>query len=396
MVSKRLALVVAFLLVVPGCSSSGVAATDLAPIVERDGVPFEGSAIPNEVLLYLAGYPVVVIGETHLIREQRDFTAALVEGLWAHGYRQMLLEWPHMADWIVSEYVVDGDFAPGGWNPPMWLYGDLLEEIRDFNRGLAQGERMEVRGIDINLDNYGGAEVFLESLGDLSRRLPSRGPLGPFLEQPYDTPEAQTAALGSLQAALTAERDRLIDSWGQPWYERVNEMVEIEQGSVPVRTKWDVDPDESARPRERLMKQLADARLAGYEYGSVVNVGGNHAQKKRLKGTNHEWLGDYLVNRSTAPSGPVISVVVVPASITTDYPTDLPDWAVSDSSPANELFRIIHESWPGRTVFLPFADPIFREGKVAMNFEDTIHIDSPQRFYDAAVLLPIAHRIPIP
>ena len=40
------------------------------------------------------------------------------------------------------------------------------------------------------------------------------------------------------------------------------------------------------------MKRLADARLAGCEHGSIVNVGGNHAQKKRLKGTDHEWLGD--------------------------------------------------------------------------------------------------------
>jgi hypothetical protein len=396
MIYRPLVLCVALPFLISGCASSGVAATDLAPIVERDGVPFDGSAIPDEVLLYLADYPVVVIGETHLIREQREFTAAVLEGLWAHGYRQLLLEWPHMADWIVSEYVVDGDFTPEWWSPPTWLYGDLLGEIRDFNRGLAEGERIDVRGIDINLDNYGGADVFLESLGDLSQLLPSSGPVDLFLESPYDTPDAQTAALESLQAELTADRDGLISSWGQPWYARVSEMVEIELGSVPVRATWDDDPDQSARLREQIMKRLADARLAGYQQGSVVNVGGNHAQKKRLKGTNHEWLGDYLVHTSTATGGPVISVVVVAARLATDYQTDIPDWAMSDSSPANELFQIINETWPGRTVFLPFADPIFRESDVAMNFEDTIHVSSPKSHYDAAVLLPLAHRIPIP
>ncbi len=38
---------------------------------------------------------------------------------------------------------------------------------------------------------------------------------------------------------------------------------------------------------------------------------------------------------------------------------------------------------------MTFADPVFREGKVAMNFEDTIHVSSPERHYDAAVLLPL-------
>ncbi len=54
------------------------------------------------------------------------------------------------------------------------------------------------------------------------------------------------------------------------------------------------------------------------------------------------------------------------------------------------------ETWPGRTVFLPFADPLFREDEVAMNFEDIIHVTSPERHYDAAVLLPLAHRLPLP
>ncbi len=179
-------------------------------------------------------------------------------------------------------------------------------------------------------------------------------------------------------------------------FDMVSEMVDIELGSVPVRATWADNPGESAHLREQLMKQIADARLAGYRYGSVVNVGGNHAQKERLKGTDQEWLGDYLVHTSTAPNGPVISVVVVPARVVAEYETDVPDWDLVDSSPDNELFRIMSDVWPGRTVFLPFTDSLFRERDVAMNFEDTIHVTSPERHYDAAVLLPLTHRIPLP
>ncbi len=396
MPSGRLALCVALIVLVSGCGGKGVTATEIVPVVERDGTPFEGSAIPDEVLQFLADYPVVVIGETHLIREQREFTAAMVKGLYAHGYRQLLLEWPHMADWVMSDYVLDGDLAPGWWTPPIWLYGDLLKEIRDFNAGLPENDLVDVRGIDVNLDNYGGAEVFRESLRDLSERLPAPGPLELFLLTPYDTPDAQTAALETLDAELTTDRDGLVKAWGEPMFDMVSEMVEIELGSVPVRATWDDNSDESAHLREQLMKQLADARLAGYQHGSVVNVGGNHAQKERLKGTDQEWLGDYLVHTSTAPNGPVISVVVVPARVVAEYDTDVPDWDLVDSSPDNELFRLMSDVWPGRTVFLPFTDSLFRERDVAMNFEDTIHVTSPERHYDAAVLLPLTHRIPLP
>ena len=67
-----------------------------------------------------------------------------------------------------------------------------------------------------------------------------------------------------------------------------------------------------------------------------------------------------------------------------------------DASPNNELFRLMSETWPGQTVFLPFTDPLFFEGDVAMNFEDTIHVASPERHHDGAVLRPLTHRIAIP
>ena len=48
---------VALLIAASACGgTSGFAATELASILERDGVPFDGSAIPDEVLLRLADH----------------------------------------------------------------------------------------------------------------------------------------------------------------------------------------------------------------------------------------------------------------------------------------------------------------------------------------------------
>ena len=60
------------------------------------------------------------------------------------------------------------------------------------------------------------------------------------------------------------------------------------------------------------MKRLADLRIAETGGGTVINVGGHHAQKSPLLGTELEWLGDYLVHESPATQGSVIVLSVAP------------------------------------------------------------------------------------
>ena len=146
-----------------------------------------------------------------------------------------------------------------------------------------------------------------------------------------------------------------------------------------------------------MIKHQADLRLDARERGTVVNVGGNHAQKRRLKGTDQEWLGDYLVHESAAAGGSVVILDVGVAQIVSDFePVQFPDWDVRDASPDNELFRVMAETWPGKVVFLPLDDPVFSAGRVPMNFEGEIYVGAPRRTYDVFVEPPLAHRVPLP
>jgi hypothetical protein len=381
-------------LVMAGCGITTLERVPLEEVVERDAVPFTATEIPAEVLDRLAGHRLVIVGETHLLREHHAFMAALVEALYARGFRQLLLEWPHMADWLVDEYVA-GEEAPGDWEPPSWFFHDLLVAVRDFNRPLPPEARVRVRGIDVNLSEYGGAKDFRGLLGRLAGLLPDPGPLAPFLAGGYGTPAAQRERLAVLGEALDARRAELRQAWGGVWYDRVVEMVEVERVSVDIRERRDRDYDDSARRREAEMKRLTDRRLAGYEHRSILNVGGNHAQKEHLKGTEQEWLGDYLVHRSTAVGGPAIVLCVTAAEIVGGAAWSVPDWRVTDESPDNEIWRVMSETWPNRTVFLPLDDPAFGQG-VRMNFEGIIHSGAPRRHYDAFLQYPVAHRIRLP
>jgi len=197
-----------------------------------------------------------------------------------------------------------------------------------------------------------------------------------------------------LRGELGAAESELTTIWGTYWFHTVREMVEVELASVSIRALRQDHYDLSVRLRENVMKRLSDLRLSGYEHRTMMNVGSNHAQKDYLRGTDQEWLGDYLVHRSNVVGGPVIVVAVAPARILSETGGSV----VSDDlavSPENELRRLMNESWPNQAVFLPFEDPVFQRGGVPLNFERTVYSSAPGRHYDAFVSLPVAHRIPI-
>ncbi|MDH3397432.1 MAG: hypothetical protein OEM81_06300, partial [Acidimicrobiia bacterium] len=182
--------------------------------------------------------------------------------------------------------------------------------LREFNATLSPAERVHVRAIDVNLDDYGGPAAFRDLLETLVGHLTSAGPVTAFLRGDYATPTTQTEAIESLRAALEAEGSTLIAAWGSDWYDYIVEMVEVEPASIEIRADREEHYERSTRDREDAIKGLADARIAGSSYRTVINIGGTHAQKSRLIGTDLEWLGDYLVHhswRSTGPSALLVS-----------------------------------------------------------------------------------------
>ncbi len=392
-VIPKFGVVLALLGAAPGCSElTGVEQPELKQVVERDGLSFSTPALPTEALDRLAQNTLVVVGETHHLRDHYEFVAELVRSLHARGFRQLLLEWPQMADWLLADLVLEGGLVPD-WKPPVSLGGEMIEAVRDFNRTLPAGERVQVRAIDVNLSDYGGMDSFLDLIGTLSENLSDPGPLDPFLRSQHQPVERHEEALTALEAELLAGREELVRSWGSAWYETIAEMVAVERVSVTVRALRETDYDRSVRLRETEMKRLADLRLGGYEHRTLMNVGGNHAQKQRLKGTEQEWLGDYLVHRSAAVGGPVIVLGVGAARILSGSTVA---YDILDKSPADELFRLMYETWPEHSVFLPLDAPLFSTGGVKMNFEGTIHTGAPKRHYDVFLQYPLAHRVPLP
>jgi hypothetical protein len=376
-----------------GCSpTADVTVDELSAVVERDGVAFEGAVIPTEVLARLADNRVVLLGETHHLREHWAFLAELLSELHNEGFRQLLIEAPQMVGWLLDDYVRGGSFVPE-WEPPPF-YERKLSAIRAYNETLAPDEQIHVRGIDVNEEWYGGAGSFQSVLEYLAQHLPTPGPVDGSLGNDYpDAPsDVQTERIETLLASLAEDRSTLAESWGADWYDHVVEMVEVELASIDVRAK---DGDAASKAREEIIKQLADERVAECSCGTVVNIGGHHAQKSHLMGTDQEWMGDYLAHESTVVEGSIIVVELSSAQTVLEPGAGGTPWDIlASASPDNEINRIMAETWPGQTVFLPLDDPMFSDRRVAYNSEDIIYATSLSEQYDAIIQYGLAHRMP--
>jgi len=382
------------LAVVAGCSTlTEVTTAELSAVIERDGIAFGAETVPEPVLSRLAANEVILIGETHHLREHYAFVTALLRDLHARGFRQLLVEQPQMADWILDDYVGGSTLEPS-WEPPA-NWQRKFAAIREFNATLPPEERVHVRAIDVNEEYYGGAGSFRALLEMLVGHLPSAGPVDEFLQADYGTPATQTGAIESLRSALEADRPALVASWGSDWYDTVVEMVDVERASIDIRVDRPTNDDRAARAREEVIKVLADARIGGYQNRTVVNIGGHHAQKSHLLGTKQEWLGDYLVHRSTAVDGAVVVLSVVAARIELEPGASGTPYDVLEASPPKELFRMMAEAWPDQTVFLPLDDPVFATRGVPVNYERRIYVSALKEQYDAVLQYGLAHRVPI-
>ena len=397
---RRLIVVLVIVIAVVAISAGGyflwdnlnrVSRTELQSVVQSDGVPFRLGSIPDEVLDKLAANRVVILGELHFLREHRELVSELVRELHARGFRQYLFEWTQAADWLLADYVNDGGLMPE-WTPPHDIGGDAITAIRDFNRTLPESERIEVHAIDVHLADYGGTEGWVFVLGLVANHLPDPGPIAEFLAGDHSGFENHTDLLETLEAELQTGRSDLIAVWGDYWYDTVVEMVEVELASVLIRSLRENDYEESVRLREEVIKSLADRRISSNPGGTLINLGNTHAQKEGLWGTEGiEWLGDYLVHRSPVSKGSTMALSVSAAYMVSVPGSGNPDFELS-ASPANELFRVMHETWPEERVFLPLDDPLFSTGRVPLNISGEIYVGAPKRQFDAIILVPRAHR----
>ncbi len=391
-----------------GCGTHTAKPEEVIAAIQSDGISFipvpdkspnsateSKDTIPASIIDLLAAHKVILIGESHQLREHFELMAQLIRQLHARGLRQVLIEWPHASNLVLQDYVASSARLDD-WKPKRFLGGLMIETIKTLNSTAAVNEQIRIGAIDVNLDEYGGAKDFTAALGYLADELDNSSILKNFIKQYPNDAIGRTKAVKKLLADLADKRTIFITAWGQERYHTVIEMLEVEAVSINVRTYRNDRYDNSVKVREDEMKRLAELRIAEVNGLTLINVGGNHAQRRFLKGTRQEWLGDYLAHKSPAAAGQVYSVVVVPARGEPGTGGSIADYDILDASPPGEIFRLMNETWPESNVFLPTTAPVFKEKNVIVNFENRLFRCKIGKIYDALLLLPVVHYEPLP
>jgi hypothetical protein len=374
---------------------------NLMAVVENEMMVMEDGAVSPAVVDYLAHYNVVVLGEgRHGIPVYHDMVVNVTEALHAAGARQLLIEMGHALDHDANAYVL-GQRETLSADLAVYLKA-LLAEIRALNAGLPVEERIEVHTFDVN--HY--PRYYVTRVSRVADALAAEGAdvtvLHPVLEAEDDlvavnieagevgdevlTPEA----LAEIHDALQAGQDRLAEAWGADVYNRVVEMTMMELRSMEVRAMWQDAYAEAHRLREEVMKDIVDRRLseaAADGAQTVIHAGGNHAQNQHVMGTEKEWLGGYLANRSPYGGDQAFLLLITAARGTKPGGES---FDVYDNGNPAELFKVLDTASRGKPVFLPLDDDYFLEQDIAVNYSGDVWRIRLKEQYDGYLLLPRA------
>ena len=177
-------------------------------------------------------------------------------------------------------------------------------------------------------------------------------------------------------------------SWAKSGTTDLVYMTDIEIESYASRTASNyIFMWKSDKLREAVIGSIADSYIKNAEGKVLINVGGNHAQKKPVRGTKIQWLGEYLSNESPYAKGQTCCIMVIPAKGTVEGGNGKPI-SLFDGSQMNELFRITAEYAAEYRGFLLFEDEVLMSNKVLMNFHYDIQSLPPKDIYDGVIVLP--------
>lgn len=357
-------------------------------LVERDTIVFNSDEISGGVLDKLADYKVVVMGEYHNIVEHKELKAQMAIGFnKKFGCKNFLVEAPQAFSWIYEDYSMGLITEINEENSRrFWLHTGEIEKIRNHNLSQPLDKRIKVSTIDINHSPYSyvmSIEYMLEYVDESSYLQDYFTDLKKVIRNDEDYIDRVV----KFRDDITLNKDMYIAELGEVWYDRLAYMTDIEIKSFAIRNSsnhifiWKRD-----KLREALICNMVDSHIESAEGKVLINIGANHAQKKPVRGTKMQWLGEYLSKESPYAKDQTYCMVVVPAEGTVEGLKG--NISLFEGAHKNELFRIIAEHSSGARGFLSFDDEILNEEKVLMNFHYDMQSLPPMYLYDGVIVLP--------
>lgn len=385
-IKKTIITVSIISLILSSCTSFLLSKNELNSIIENEIIFLDGYELPDEAYQEFSTSEVLFIGENHNLIEHQQLLTEWVLSLHSEGYRQLLIECFQLFDWIITEYVNGEDIEL-----PRYLstyYGEILGPIRKFNQTVAKEERIQVHPVDINHD----VNAYFRSLLEYANQIENNELIFTFVESAaIDDPEIASSQVSDFYTEISRNQEHCTNLWGKEEYQIIERMTYYQLETYPIRKIWNKNNNKATRLREDLIKTIVDSYLDNYPHKTIINMGGFHAQRNPRLGTKQEWLGEYLSTKSPYATGKTYLIYVNAYKGEHDNGNGkTTTFDLSQSSPKNELFRIMNERCEDKISFLPLSNSKFSSHHVFVNYRSMLRIFPPYETFDAFILLPEA------
>lgn len=369
----------------------------LESVVAAHVVGFDPPGLPAAIVDRFAEERAVVVGEFHNIRQHVDLVGELVAQLHGRGTRLLLLEGYHAETWLANAWC-QGQIDELSVTTEKY-FGRLLRRIRTLNLALPESERVQIAFIDINHRAWAVPSALARLMGHrampegTSRFLADIGwDVALSVEQAQELfVQAHEADTSRLMRAMAAYHSALERAQAP---RDLLELVDTGIRSLEVRAIWETEGEHVAHPaREDVIHDLVERRLreanaAGHRGPVVLNVGGFHAQKRHVMGTEKVWLAERLAQKSSATGGKATTLMVGIARSVQHFGSIPGPFTLETHGPPGELFAIIESQVAPRAAYLPLDDPYFSRSPVDVNYLGQVVRHRPGEQFDAYILLP--------
>jgi hypothetical protein len=357
-------------------------------VLRKDLLVFNSPAMPEQVYESISHYKAIIVGEFHTILEEREFVSSLSIKLnELKENTDVCAECPDAYSWIF-EGICTGELEhlPEGIEYKKIM--PVLDSLSFFNS--KHNTKAKLNCIDANLQSH----FFLNSLKAFAEYLSDSTDLFFIYDSLRNTtPSNYKQILNRFISLLTNTPDDLGLPASGIQTEQFLRMFKNELISADIRERWDSDYSWSVKERETLIKSNAEYYLSKNNGTTVFYFGLNHAQKRGFMGSNIEWLGEYLHDKSPAVSGNTISIVGVPlkGEIINESGKGTFQFDLTTRSESNDLFRLAGELTGENYAWLYLSDNMFSEKNIRVKYiYDEYEITNPigQQF-DAFYIFPV-------
>ena len=361
---------------------------ELQFVLDKDLILFSSSILPYQIYENLSKYSAIIVGEFHTILEEREFVASLTTKINdINDHTEICAECPDAYSWIFEKISIgELNQIPEGITYNKIL--PILDSLKIYNSN--NNKLVKLKCIDANLQS----KFFLNSLLAFVHYFADSTDLSAL----YDSLSNSSSSMYKeklnyyIDLLMNSPNDLGLSSSSEYTTILLN-MFENEMISVDIREKWDSDYKWSFNKRETLIKSNAEHHLSKSGGTIVFYFGLNHAQKKRFIGSNIEWLGEYLHNKSVSSSGKTISIVGVPlkGEITDANGQGTIYFDLVKQSQSNDLFRLVGERTKQKYSWLFLTDDLFFDKNICVKYiynENEI-IAPIGRQFDAFYFVPV-------